>query len=78
MSVCPMGALLMLPSQGCVQVQVPVEAASWGPLPTLLGMLVSSLDTSSLHPRGPGTREESATPHTTRANSMQISANTAQ
>jgi hypothetical protein len=47
-----MGVLLTLPSQSCVQVQVPVEAASWGPLPTLLGMLVSSLDTSSLHPRG--------------------------
>jgi hypothetical protein len=48
----PMGVLLTLPSRSCVQVQVPVEAASWEPLPTLLGMLVSSLDTSSLHPRG--------------------------
>jgi hypothetical protein len=48
----PMGMLLMLPSRSCVQVQVPVEAASWGPFPTLLGMLVSSLDTSSLHPKG--------------------------
>jgi hypothetical protein len=73
----PMGVLLTLPSQSCVQVQVPVEAASWGPLPTLLGMLVSSLDTSSLHPRGAGTREESAAPHTTGTNSMRISANTA-
>jgi hypothetical protein len=73
----PMGVLLTLPSRSCVQVQVPVEAASWGPLPTLLGMLVFSLDTLSLHPRGPGTREESATPHTTGANNMQISTNTA-
>jgi hypothetical protein len=47
-----MGVLLTLLSRSCVQVQAPVEAASWGPLPTLLGMLVSSLDTSSLHPRG--------------------------
>ena len=47
-----MGVLLTLPSQSCVQVQVPVEAASWGPFPTLLGMLVSSLGTSSLHPTG--------------------------
>jgi hypothetical protein len=48
----PMGVLLMLPSRSCVQVQVPVEATSWGPFPTLLGMLVSNLDTSSLQPRG--------------------------
>jgi hypothetical protein len=26
-----MGALLKLPSQGCVQVWVPVEITSWGP-----------------------------------------------
>jgi hypothetical protein len=26
----PMGVLLTLPSQSCVQVQVPVEATSWG------------------------------------------------
>jgi hypothetical protein len=47
-----MGVLLTLPSRSCVQVQVPVEAASWWPLPTLLGMLVSNLDTPSLYPRG--------------------------
>jgi hypothetical protein len=69
--VGPMGVLLMLPSRSCVQVQVPVEAASWGPPPTLLGILVSSLDTSSLHPRGPSTREELAAPRTTGTNSMQ-------
>jgi hypothetical protein len=73
----PKGVQLTLPSRSCIQVQVPVEAASWGPFPTLLGMLVSSLDTSSLHPRGLGTREESAMPHTTGTNSMQINANTA-
>jgi hypothetical protein len=27
----PMGVLLTLPSQSCVQVQVPIEATSWGP-----------------------------------------------
>jgi hypothetical protein len=48
----PMGVLLTLPSRSYVQVQVPVEAASWGPLPTLLSMLVSSLNTLSLHPKG--------------------------
>jgi hypothetical protein len=48
----PMGVLLMLPSRSCVQAQVPVEAVSWGPLPTLSSILVSSLDTSSLHPKG--------------------------
>jgi hypothetical protein len=48
----PMGVLLTLPSRSCVKVQVPVEAASWGSFPTLLGMLASSLDTSSLHPTG--------------------------
>jgi hypothetical protein len=48
----PMGVLLTLPSRSCVQTQLQVEAASWGPSPTLLSMLVSSLDTSSLHPRG--------------------------
>jgi hypothetical protein len=29
--VGPMGALLKLHSQGCVQVQVPVETTTWGP-----------------------------------------------
>jgi hypothetical protein len=48
----PKGVLLTHPSRSCVQVQVPVEAASLGPLPTLLGMLASSLDTSSLHRTG--------------------------
>jgi hypothetical protein len=73
----PVGVLLTLPSQSYVQAQVPVEAASWGSLPTLLGILVSNLDTSSLHPRGPGTREESVAPQIIGTNSMQISANTA-
>jgi hypothetical protein len=49
----PAGVLLMLPSRSCVQAQVPVEATSCGPLPnSFLGMLVCSLDKSSLHPRG--------------------------
>jgi hypothetical protein len=73
----PMGVLLTLPNRSYVQVQVPVEAASWGPFPTLLGTLVSSLDTSSLHPKGPGTRKESTTPHTIGTSGIQISANTA-
>jgi hypothetical protein len=47
------GVLLMLSSRSCVQAQVPVEATSWGPPPnSFLGMLVCSLDKSSLHPRG--------------------------
>jgi hypothetical protein len=73
----PKGVLLTLPSQSYVQVQVPVEAASLGPFPTLLGMLASNLDTSSLHPMGPGTKEESVTPHTIGTSGTQISANTA-
>jgi hypothetical protein len=49
----PMGVLLMLLSQSCVQAQVPVKATSWGPPPnSFLGMLVCSLDKSSLHPKG--------------------------
>jgi hypothetical protein len=49
----PVGVLLMLPSQSCVQAQVPVKATSWGPPPnSFLGMLVCSLDKSSLHPKG--------------------------
>jgi hypothetical protein len=48
----PMGVLLKLPSQGCVQVQVPVETTSWGPGHQFLGILVFSLDTSNLHSRG--------------------------
>jgi hypothetical protein len=54
-----MGALLKLPSQGCVQVRVPVETISWGPgHEFFLSILASSLDMSSLHTRGPGTREK--------------------
>jgi hypothetical protein len=49
----PVGILLALPSRSYVQAQVPVEATSWGPPPnSFLGMLVCSLDKSSLHPRG--------------------------
>jgi hypothetical protein len=49
----PVGVLLMLPSRSCVQARVPVEATSWGPPPnSFSGMLVCSLDKSSLHPRG--------------------------
>jgi hypothetical protein len=48
-----MGVLLTLRSRSCVQVQVPVEATSWDwDTNSSLGMLVSSPDTSSLHPRG--------------------------
>jgi hypothetical protein len=49
----PVGVLLTLPSQSCVQAHVPVEATSWGPPPnSFLGMLVCSLDKSSIHSRG--------------------------
>jgi hypothetical protein len=48
----PVGVLVMLSSRSCVQAQVPVEATSWGPSPnSFLGMLVCSLDKSSLRPR---------------------------
>jgi hypothetical protein len=51
--VGPMGALLKLPSQGCVQVQVPVETTSWGlGHQFFLKYTGPILDTSSLHPRG--------------------------
>jgi hypothetical protein len=51
--VGPMGALLKLPSQGCVQVQVTVKITSWGHVTnSFLRILASSLDTSSPHPRG--------------------------
>jgi hypothetical protein len=74
----PVGVLLMLPSQSCVQAEVPVEATSWGPPPnSFLGMMVCSLDKSSLHPRGPGTKEESVTPHATGTSGTQLSDNTA-
>jgi hypothetical protein len=57
-----MGTLLKLPSQGCVQVLVPVETTSWGPGHRFfLSILASSLDMSSLHTRGPGTREKLVT-----------------
>jgi hypothetical protein len=72
-----MGVLLTLPSRSCVQVQVLVEAASWGPLPTLLECWYPASTRRAYIPGGPCTREESATPHTTGTNSMQISANTA-
>jgi hypothetical protein len=39
----------------------------------LLSTLASSLNTSSLHPRGPSTREKLVTPHTAKTNSIQIS-----
>jgi hypothetical protein len=49
----PVGVLLTLPSRSYVQAQVPIEATTWGPPPnSFLGMLVCSLDKSSLHPRG--------------------------
>jgi hypothetical protein len=74
----PVGVLLKLPSRSCVQAEVPAEATSWGPSPnSFLGMLVCSLDKSSLHPRGPGTKEESVTLHATGTSGTQISANTA-
>jgi hypothetical protein len=57
-----MGALLKLHSQGCVQVRVLVETTFWGPgHEFFLSILASSLDMSSLHTRGPSTREKLVT-----------------
>jgi hypothetical protein len=73
-----MGVLLTLPSRSCVQVQVLVEATSWGLLPTLSYVYWYPASTRRAYiPGGPSTREELVTPHTTRKNSIQISANTA-
>jgi hypothetical protein len=38
----PVGVLLMLPSQSCVQAQVPVEATSWEPFVGLRGGYASA------------------------------------
>jgi hypothetical protein len=40
---------------------------------SFLSILASSLDTSSLHHRGPGTSEKLVTTHTTKTDSIQIS-----
>jgi hypothetical protein len=49
----PMGVLLTFPSRSCVQVQVLSRGYLLGAIPnSFLGMLVYSLDMSSLHPRG--------------------------
>jgi hypothetical protein len=73
-----MGVLLMLPNRSCVQAQVPVEATSRGSLPTLSQVCWYTASTRRVYILGgPGTREESATPHTTGTSGIQISANTA-
>jgi hypothetical protein len=55
----PMGALLKIPSQDCMQVgsqlRLPLGAHVTS---SFLRILASSLDTSRPYPRGPSTREE--------------------
>jgi hypothetical protein len=63
-----MGALLKLSSQGCVQVQVPVETTSCKPGHQFF------LGYTGIQPRHfEPTREKLVTLHTTRTNSIQIS-----
>jgi hypothetical protein len=71
------GVLLMLPSQSCVQAQVPVKATSWGHCQLFLRY--AGLQPRQIKPtsRELGTKEESVTPHTTGTSGTQISANTA-
>jgi hypothetical protein len=73
----PVGVLLMLPSQSCVQAQVPVGANSL--VHYQLFLRYAGLQPRQIEPtsRGPGTKEESVTPHTTGTSGTQISANTA-
>jgi hypothetical protein len=54
-----MGVLLTLPNRSCVQVRAQSRLPPGGrDTNSFLGMLVSSLDTSSLHPRGAGIKRE--------------------
>jgi hypothetical protein len=68
----PMGVPLTLPSRGCVQVQVPVEASPWGPghqlFPRYAGIQPRHVKPTSQ--RGQVLGEELVTPHTARANTI--------
>jgi hypothetical protein len=72
----PMGVLLILPSRSYVQVQVPVEATSWGPGHQLFlryaGIQPRHVEPTSQGDQVPG--EELVTPHTARTNAIQIRA----
>jgi hypothetical protein len=57
--VDPMGALLKIPSQDCVQVKSQLGAPLEGhDISYYFRILASSLDTSRPYPRGPSTKEE--------------------
>ena len=68
-----MGALLKLPSQGCVQVRVPVEITSWGPCHQFLlkntGIQPRHVEPTSRGGQVPG--EEMEMPHTATTNTIQ-------
>jgi hypothetical protein len=68
--------LLTLLSQSCVQVQVPVEATSWGPGHQLFlryaGIQPRHVEPTSQRGQVPG--KELVTPHTARANTIHIRA----
>jgi hypothetical protein len=69
-----MGALLKPPRQAVYRSRSQSRLSPRGRATnSFLGILVSSLDTSSLHPRGPSTREKLVAMHTTRTNNIQIS-----
>jgi hypothetical protein len=64
----PMGVLLTLPSRSCVQVQVPVEATSWGPGLHLF-LRYAGIQPRHVEPKSQGGQvpgEELVTPHTAR------------
>jgi hypothetical protein len=70
-----MGALLKLPSQSCVQVQVPVQTISWGPGHQFF-LWYAGIPPRHVEPTsqgGPSTKEELVVLHTARTNSIQIS-----
>jgi hypothetical protein len=70
------GVLLILPSRSCVQVQVLVEATSWGPGHQLflryVGIQPRHVEPTSQGGQVPG--EELVTPHTARTNTIHIRA----
>jgi hypothetical protein len=72
-----MGTLLKLPSQGCVQVQVPVETISWGPGLQFF-LKYTGIQPQYLKPASQGAKyqEKLVITHTARTKSKQISANT--
>jgi hypothetical protein len=61
--VGPVGVLLMLPSQSCVQAQVPVEATSWGHCQLFLRY--ASLQPRRIEPTSQGAKYQGGIGYTT-------------